>query len=287
MKKAILVAIIGAMTLGVNAGDWGKAPVGKAPIEECIDLGGEITVGYMSDYFYRGYHVATSSVYGEVNYTFDGLAVPITIGAWYLNGVDAPVFQGRSFDELQLSASADLGTVAGFDLDLAYIHHFYPEGLSLIPNGNAFGAGDDLGEVSLRISRDLGFATLVGSANYYLDDTTNAGAFGFGGRDLGFYGNIGLERAFGITDNISLVLAGGVGYVDMLGNTPFVQRGWNHYYLQASLPIQLNCRTTLTPYIGYNNQASFTPNSNPVSVLGGLPVDDSVVHGGVALSVTF
>ncbi len=46
MKKAILVATIGAMTLGVNAGDWGKAPVGKAPIEECVDLGGEISAGW-------------------------------------------------------------------------------------------------------------------------------------------------------------------------------------------------------------------------------------------------
>jgi len=45
MKKAILVATISAMTFGVNAGDWGKAPVGKAPIEECVDLGGEISMG--------------------------------------------------------------------------------------------------------------------------------------------------------------------------------------------------------------------------------------------------
>jgi hypothetical protein len=26
--------------------------------------------------------------------------------------------------------------------------------------------------------------------------------------------------------------------------------GWNQYYLRASLPIELNCRTVLTPYIG-------------------------------------
>lgn len=43
MKKAVLVTALGAMTLGATARDWGKAPVGKAPIEECIDLGGQIS----------------------------------------------------------------------------------------------------------------------------------------------------------------------------------------------------------------------------------------------------
>lgn len=37
-----------------RTGDWGKAPVGKAPIEESVDLGGEIKVGYMSDYIFYG-----------------------------------------------------------------------------------------------------------------------------------------------------------------------------------------------------------------------------------------
>jgi Mg-chelatase subunit ChlD len=37
-----------------HTGDWGKAPVGKAPIEESVDLGGEIKAGYMSDYIFYG-----------------------------------------------------------------------------------------------------------------------------------------------------------------------------------------------------------------------------------------
>jgi len=283
MKKAILVAMIGAMTLGVNAGDWGKAPVGKAPIEECIDLGGEITVGYMSDYFYRGEHVATGSVYGDVNYTFDGLAIPITIGAWYLNGVDVPNV-GLGFDHLQLYATAHLGTFAGFDLGLSYIHHEFPEGLNPIFNRPLLLGGDG-DEIKLDVRRDLGFAALVGSFSYYLGDTFTPLA------DPGFYGNIGLEKSFGITDNISLVLAGGVGYADLysgLAATTISVRGWNHYYLTASLPIQLNCRTTLTPYIGYNGQnGRLTSLNNAVTFPGGLPADGHQLHGGVALSVTF
>ncbi|MDA7926765.1 hypothetical protein N9B21_01880, partial [Verrucomicrobiales bacterium] len=84
MKKAILVAIIGAMTLGVNAGDWGKAPVApsKAPIEECYDLGGEISAGYMSDFILNGSRVGRDTVWTDVNYTIDSI-VPITVGASY------------------------------------------------------------------------------------------------------------------------------------------------------------------------------------------------------------
>jgi len=284
MKKIILAAMIGAMTLGVNAGDWGKAPVGKAPIEECIDLGGEITVGYMSDYFYRGQHVATGSVYGDVNYTFDGLAIPITIGAWYLNGVDIPTLGPFGFDHLQVYATAHLGTFAGFDLGLSYIHHEFPEGLNPIFNAPVFFGGDG-DEVKLDFRRDLGFAALVGSFSYYLGDTV------FPQVDPGFYGNIGLEKSIGITDNISLVLAGGVGYADIysgIGLPGLSVRGWNHYYLTASLPIQLNCRTTLTPYIGYNDQnGTLTSLANPASQLVGALPDGSHLHGGVALSVTF
>ncbi len=49
MRKSLLVATVCAVTFGANAGDWGKAPVGKAPIEECVDLGGEISVGYTTE----------------------------------------------------------------------------------------------------------------------------------------------------------------------------------------------------------------------------------------------
>jgi len=281
MNKAILVATVSAMTLSVNAGDWGKAPVGKAPIEECIDLGGEITIGYMSDYFYRGFHVAESSVYADVNYTFDQLAVPVTIGALYINSIDTSFLGVLGFDTLKLYANADLGTFAGFEFDLKYTYHTYPEGYNpLLVNG--FPLGDGLGEVSLSFSRDLGFATLVGSGNYYLDE----GAAVLGAPDLGFYGNIGLEKTISLTDNISLVLAGGVGYVDMYGGSFTAIRGWNHYYLTASLPIQLNCRTTLTPYIGYNDQSSFTNAFNPVNFSPSIP-DGHDLHGGVSISVTF
>lgn len=309
MKKAILVATIGAMTLSVNAGDWGKAPVGKAPIiEECVDLGGEVSLGYKSDYIFRGVRLAGDSAWADVNYTFDNLAVPITVGAWYLNGINsgasaagagalgalgplgihhhdipgapgvgAPGAPGAAgggghFDQLELYVSAALGTFAGFDVALGYTHYIYPEFRSNA--GAPGGLGQrGFGELGLDVRRNLGFADFVAETNY---------AMGGRGSVSGWYHQFGLERGFGITDSVSLVLGAGVGYTDGY----FVDSGWNHYYATASLPIQLNCRTVLTPYIGYVGAPDTWIADGFVAPTVGTPQSD-ILHGGVTLSVSF
>ena len=316
MKKAILVATIGAMTLGVNAGDWGKAPVDKTPIVECVDIGGEVSVGYMSNYIFRGVEFAGDSVWSDVNYTFDGLAIPITIGALYLNGINDGGggfgfggFPGTAdFDELDLYVSAALGTFAGFDVSLGYTHRTYPESRAGNPGvlaGPPFLNAPNrqgFGEINLGITRSLGFVDMKFSAN---------SAMGGGGfAPNGFYYELGLEKSFGLTDNISLVLGGGVAYSDNyfqgLNNFPNVagfvggvpvaglggaleDSGWNHYYLTASLPIVLNCRTTLTPYVGFNGApdgwVADGINGSTTQALNNGQSD--ILHGGVTLSVTF
>jgi hypothetical protein len=276
MKKAILVATIAAMTVGVNAGDWGKAPVGKAPIEECVDLGGSISAGYMSDYIFYGVQFAGDSVWTDVNYTFDNLAVPITVGAWYLNGIndDGGAGSGAEYDELDLYVSAALGTFAGFDVALGYTHFVFPEYRSNNPGPNG-----SYGEIGLDITRSLGFVDIAWNSNYALG--------GGGASASGWYHQLGFEKSFGVTDSISLVLGAGVGYSD--GYFDFVGAtgsGWNHYYVTASLPIALNCRTTLTPYIGYNGAPdTWIADGINVSSMG---IDQSdILHGGVTLSVSF
>lgn len=255
MKKAILVATIGALTLGVNAGDWGKAPIpAKAPIEECLDIGGEISAGYMSDYIFYGARFARDSVWTDVNYTFDNLIVPINIGAWYLNGINDPV----NYDELDLYASVELGSFAGFDVSLGYVHYFFPE---------SQGAANSIGEVGLDVSRSLGFVDFAAETNFLID--------------VGWYHQAGIEKTFGITDNVSLVLGAGVGYTDGY----YGPSGWNHYYVTAALPIELNCRATLTPYIGYNG-APDTWVVDGINLIPSGPQSD-ILHGGVSLSVSF
>jgi len=279
MKKAILVATIGAMTLGVNAGDWGKAPVGKAPIEECVDLGGVISAGYMTDYIFYGVRFAEDSVWTDVNYTIDSLPVPVTVGAFYLNGIneDPPLF-GAAYDELDLYASAALGTFAGFDVSLGYTHYIFPE-LEL----------QDYGEIGLDIKRSLGFVDVAWESNF---------AFGTGlptGTSFrGWYHQLGFEKTFGVTDNINLVASAGVGFSDgyfeplvpfgIAGIASPRSSGWNAYYVKLALPIELNCRTTLTPYIGYNGSPDTWIGDG---INGDGDFQSDILHGGVSLSVSF
>jgi hypothetical protein len=272
MKQSILMAAIGAMTLGVHAGDWGKAPVDKTPIEECVDLGGVISAGYMSDYIFYGVRFAGDSAWTSVSYTFDGLAVPITVGAWYLNGIneDGPILNG-AYDELDLTVSAALGTFAGFNVALGYTQFVFPEARSAF--GSNFTSG--YGELGLDITRSLGFVDLAYESNYAM-----------GGFANGWYHQLGFSKSFGLTDSISFVLGAGVGYSDnyfsaLTGN----DSGWNHYYATASLPVTLNCRTTLTPYVGYvGAPGGFVADGvNPT----GVDAQSDILHGGVSLSVSF
>ena len=270
MKKAILVATIGALTLSANAGDWGKAPVGKQVIEECVDLGGSITTLYATDYIFRGVRWTRDAAVVDVNYTIDGLAVPITIGAGYYNAINGDGVLLGGFDKLDLYAKADLGPVAGFDVALSYSHDVFPEVRSNIsPSGLGFG------ELGLEVTRSLGFIDLAYS-----------NAYAMGGLANGWYHQLGVSKSFSLTDSISLALGAGVAYSDNYWEALTTNDSdWNHYYVTASLPIQLNCRTTLTPYIGYVG----APNgfvADGVNPLGEGPQSD-VLHGGLSLSVSF
>ena len=121
-------------------------------------------------------------------------------------------------------------------------------------------------------SRSLGFIDLKYSLDY---------AFGGGGAaPSGWFHQLGAEKAFSLTDDISLVLGAGIAYSDGYWDGS----GWNHYYATASLPISLNCRTTLTPYIGYIGG----PDTWIVDgIFGGIEPQSDILHGGVALSVSF
>jgi len=257
MKKAILVAIIGAMTFGVNAGDWGKAPVtaAKAPIEECYDLGGEISSGYMSDYIFMGSRIARDTVWTDVNYTIDSI-VPITVGASYFNYTNTLV----AGDKLDVYASAALGTFAGFDTSLGYTHYFFPET-----------SAASFGNINLDVRRSLGFADLVLGTNNAV------------GVNDGWYHHAGFEKTFGLTDAASIVLGVGAGYNDQYAGV--ATSGWSNYYASAALPIELNCRATLTPYVGYNASITQNGGGQVSDNLGGTTGD--VLHAGVSLSVSF
>lgn len=251
---------------GLQGGDWGNAPVpDKVPVEECVDLGGEISVGYETDYLFKGIRFARDSAWGDVNYTFDGLPVPVTMGAWYLNGISGSAV-GAGLDELDLYMSADLGTFAGFDFTLGYTHYFFPEFRSNVAPLGGYG------ELNFGISRTVGPVDL-----YYAMDC----AFGGGGfAPQGWYHEVGAGKSFSLTDSIALNLSAGVAYTDgYWGPT-----NWNNYYARAALPITLNCRTTLTPYIGYVGAPDTWVADG---AFGADSPQSDILHGGLSLKVTF
>ena len=71
-------------------------------------------------------------------------------------------------------------TFLGFDTNLGYAHHFYPEEGN---DGNAFG------EVNLDARRSLGFADLVLGTSYMF------GAQNDSADNWGWYHHAGLEKA--------------------------------------------------------------------------------------------
>jgi len=301
MKKAILAIAIGALTLGANAGDWGKAPVyDKAPIEECIDLGGNIGVGYHTDYIYKGYRLGRDTISSHVNYTFSNLPVPVTVGVDYYNVINGLV----NLDDLAIYAVADLGNHAGFDFKLSYTQRFYPEVSpagalgTVTPNANLLGS---TGEIGLHVARDLGFVTAKADLFYNLNSPADfvGGPNSIGNnRDTGawFY-DFGLEKAVAVGP-ANLVLNAGMAYSDNYfggnmngGGLAERASGWNHYYIRASLPIELNCRTTLTPYIGYNGAPDgwIQDGNGGGGQSGGAAGfnQSDILHGGVSLNVSF
>lgn len=287
--KTTLLTSLALLTSGfVYAGDWGKAPVDKTPIEECHDLGGQIEIGYHTDYLYKGYVFGQDSVSGSVQYTFDGLALPLTLGVDYVNVVAGNALTSIVNDDVAVSLSAPLPTFAGIESSLSYTYHFYPED----PNTVLWPSSH--GEIGLHLAKDLEFALLKFDLAYNtgLPNAWNGTLPALPNGDSGaWYWDLGLERSFEVFGQ-NLVLAGGVAYADNYwGSAPNLQTGgrssgWNHYYLTASLPIELNCRTVLTPYIGYVGAPDSWLMDGAPNWLG-LSGQSDVLHGGVSLSVSF
>lgn len=270
LTKTIAFSALLAGSISV-AGDWGKSPTGKTPIEECVDLGGEISVGYESDYIFYGVLYAGDSVWTDMNHTYEGLPLPLTMGVWYLNGINGP---GSGYDEFDAYLYTTLDGVAGFEVSFGYYHYVFTEYRSnVFPNGG-------YGEVFVDVARSLGFVDVT----YGLIEAT-----GGAGSARGWYHEIGVEKTIELSDSAGLILGSGVGYTDNYYDTVLYgstrDSGWNHYYLKASLPIYLNGRTTLTPYVGYNGAPdTWIADGIDAGVEG--PQTD-ILHGGVALTVIF
>jgi hypothetical protein len=132
----------------------------------------------------------------------------------------------------------------------------------------------DGNEVSFGLATALGPINLASSANY---DFSNAS----------WYFDIDANTNIAITDSISLVPFVNVGYGKnfawQLVRSQNNFTGWTAVTAGFRLPVKLNSRATLTPYIAVNAPMGQLDNS-PV-----MPANTTqpVVFGGVNLSVRF
>jgi len=303
MKKAILVAIIGAFAVSVNAGDWGgKDVVGpKVPIG-CPDTSGYVDIGYDTDYLYKGYRFYTDSTHLGAGYTFESV-VPVTLSVNHISatrifdnaGVPTGGLMGSAGrienSITEVGVSAQVASVAGVDVTLGYTHRFY----SGVPV--AGGGVSSNGELNLGLSKDLDFVRVHFDLYYNLNtpESWNVTAPGVKDDSESWFWDLGVDKTIGLTDNVSLALGAGVTYADnywggsLAGAPSFTPRasGWNSYYVRVGLPIELNCAATLTPYIAYSGAPDgFLMDGAPVGGSSGQPQSD-IFYGGVSLNVKF
>ncbi|MAC50686.1 MAG: hypothetical protein CMO45_10625 [Verrucomicrobiales bacterium] len=185
------------------------------------DLGAEVSVGYDTDYIFRGANLGQDLLWSDVNVSTslsDGLG--LNIGAWYANPTDA------GDDELDIYAgvSTDLG---GMSLDLGTTYYYYPGATdsNTLEFGAALGTSVGAFDLSLGVYHDI--------------DTENT------------YVELGAGTSFDLTDNISLDLGATIGnnQDEVVGGQA---DGLTAVTITVGAPIGLTDNASLTPYLGIN-----------------------------------
>lgn len=229
------------------------APVQPPPAEE--PLGITASIGYDTNYVFRGVLFADNLVWSSLETTVAlNDVISVNAGAWFgTSADDSGVFgdPAGSFHELDLYAAV-LAKVGAATVGLKYTHYFY--------FGDVEATVDDVDELGVIASVPLGIVDLNGGA--YYDFTTE-----------GFYFEVGVSKSIPLTDRISVV----PGALVSFGDDYYGVSSFNHVKVGVSLPIKLTSTATLTPYVAGNL---------PLEDLDDAGEEDRI-YGGVSLSVTF
>ncbi len=254
--KSLLIPTLGlAFASSVLAGSHGKAPAVVQPAPEAAPLGFTATIGYDTDYVFRGVEYAknliSAAIDGNIAINQD---LSLNVGAWYGASADdsAQPFAGNSaYGELDLYAglNAKLGPVT---VGLKYTYYDYL--------GHAGTFVKDINEIGLTLATSAAGLDFIAGA--YYDFTAK-----------GYYFETGVSKTIKICDIVSLVPGVLVSY----GDHYYGVNGFNHVKPSLALPIKLTKSATLTPYVAGNL---------PIDSLKGLG-EQKRIYGGIALSVSF
>ena len=180
------------------------------------DIGAEVSVGYDTDYMFRGVNLGEDLLWSDVNVSTtltDGL--DLGVGAWYANVAD-----DAGNDELDIYAglSTSMGDIS---LDLGATYYYYPDPVA--------------GEGTLEFG--VGFGTSVGpfdlSLGLYYDIDLEAA-----------YYEVGAATSFDLTDTMAVDVGGAIGNLD--GDT------LTALTFTIGVPITLSDSASLSPYVGVN-----------------------------------
>ncbi len=241
---SLLLALPGWTSAGTPGGTITPPP----PAQEDKGPSLEWSLGYDSDYIFRGEPLQTSTLWTQLEAELaltDSLSLTVT--PWYLYDVDS------EYDEFDLTSSLNL-SLGSWELSLGYAGYYYPQG--------ALGGGEgieDEQEMTFSVSRDLGPV----SASFLT-------AYSF--TREGYYYEVSLELPYEINDTFSVVLGGTLGW-----DTDYFAAGtgFNHVGLMLSVPVKLSESVTLTPYVAGNLPMDH------------LEDYDNQLFGGVKLAVGF
>jgi hypothetical protein len=296
MKLNALLKTLGFLALAatpVVAGPSAPAPknpIAPAPVND--DLGITASLGYDTNYVWRGLNLGQHWVRAGLNGSLllvGGAAEDGAGSTSLLWDAQYGSFAGDQ-DHLAPQTAGNL-SYQRLQLGTALSHDFGPASLSLgyryyhnMGGLNTVGAMNDGQEVSLGAATALGPIKLTSSANY--DFVNNY-----------WYADINASSTIVVTDAISVVPYATIGYGHNMNwqfarNTG-VSSQWNNSSVSnftsvttgIQVPIKLNSRATLTPYIAVNIPMSGVQNM-PKS---GTPDNafTTVLYGGVTLSVRF
>lgn len=299
MKMNALLKTLGFLALAATPVLAGTSPAPKnpvAPAPENDDLGITASLGYDTNYIWRGLNYGQNWVRSaaEGSILLIGGASEDGAGTTSLDwNAQFGTFAGdqdhffvpnadQSFQRLQLGAAVahDFGPAT---VSLGYTYYRNMGSL----NGNA--PLNDGGEINLGLATSLGPIDIASSANF--DHVNNS-----------WYFDVNASTTIAITDSISLVPFANVGYGHNL-NWQFAANGnvantwggsnnitgWTAITTGIQLPIKLNSRATLTPYLAGNLPLGTTANLGGSARDAGAPDTPykSVLFGGVTLSVRF
>ena len=180
------------------------------------DIGAEVSVGYDTDYMFRGVNLGQDLLWSDVNVSTslsDGL--DLGVGAWYANVAD-----DAGNDELDIYAG--LSTSMGdMSVDLGATYYYYPDptaGEGTLEFG--IGLGTSAGPIDLRLGL------------YYDIDLEAA------------YYEVGAATSFDLTDTMAVDVGGAIGNAD--GDT------LTALTFTIGVPITLSDSASLSPYVGVN-----------------------------------